>query len=130
MPEVLDLALRSERAGRAVGVYIETKDPAFHTRMGLPLEERLVQALVTAGYKETIDVPVILQSFEEPVMPILSPSSAEPFGCCTARLPQPSGQCQEALVMSEGRLGSQYMSIYPTEHIGDAALSVRAAQCL
>ena len=67
MPEVLDLALRSERAGRAAGVYIETKDPAFHTRMGLPLEEQLVQALVKAGYRETGDVPVILQSFEEPV---------------------------------------------------------------
>ena len=48
-------------------MYIETKDPTFHKRMGLPLEERLVQALVTAGYRETIDVPVILQSFEEPV---------------------------------------------------------------
>lgn len=69
MPEVLELALQSERVGRVTGVYIETKDPTFHTRMGLPLEERLVQALMEAGYKETIDVPVILQSFEEPVLP-------------------------------------------------------------
>ena len=48
-------------------MYIETKDPAFHINMGLPLENRLVQALMNAGYRETIDVPVILQSFEEPV---------------------------------------------------------------
>ena len=79
MPEVLNLALHSEREGWMTGVYIETKDPTFHARMGLPLEERLVQALMNAGYKETIDVPVILQSFEEPVLPTRPPCTHPPW---------------------------------------------------
>ena len=79
LPEVLDLALRSERAGRAVGVYIETKDPTFHARIGLPLEERLVQALVKAGYRDIVAAPVILQSFEEPVRVSPSKSTAQPY---------------------------------------------------
>ena len=73
LPEVLDLAMQSEQKGRRIGVYIETKDPTFHDRVGLPLEERVIHTLVKAGYKETLDAPVILQSFEEPVQ---SPDSS------------------------------------------------------
>lgn len=67
LPEVLDLAMQSEQNGRRIGVYIETKDPTFHDSVGLPLEERVIHTLMKAGYKETLDAPVILQSFEEPV---------------------------------------------------------------
>ena len=50
-------------------MYIEDKDPAFHESVGLPLEKKLIEALVSAGYKQDTGIPVILQSFEEQVRP-------------------------------------------------------------
>ena len=79
LSEVLGLALGSgQRGGRAVGVYIETKDPAFHRSVGLPLEGKLVDALVQAGYREQPSAPVILQSFEEQVHNPVAQMSCQP----------------------------------------------------
>jgi glycerophosphoryl diester phosphodiesterase len=58
--EVLDLVAR---APRTVGVYPETKHPAYFESVGLPLEEPLVKALERRGLREK-DAPVFLQSFE------------------------------------------------------------------
>lgn len=62
--EVLDLA-RSEgaRLGRSIGVYVETKHPTYHARLGLKLEDRLLDTLARYGYTSKAS-PVILQSFE------------------------------------------------------------------
>ncbi|HEY8331227.1 MAG TPA: glycerophosphodiester phosphodiesterase [Pseudomonas sp.] len=62
--EVLDLA-RSEgaRLGRSIGVYAETKHPTYHARLGLKLEDRLLDTLARYGYTSKAS-PVILQSFE------------------------------------------------------------------
>ena len=46
-------------------MYIETKGPSFHDRVGLPLEGKLLSALEAAGYWRAPDIPVVLQSFEE-----------------------------------------------------------------
>jgi glycerophosphoryl diester phosphodiesterase len=51
--EVIELAARL-----GVGIYPETKHPAYHRSLGLALEPRLVEAL------RGIDVPVFLQSFD------------------------------------------------------------------
>jgi glycerophosphoryl diester phosphodiesterase len=67
LPEVLQLAMNSTGAGRPVGVYIETKGPAFHSSIGLPLEARLVDALMAGGYGSVAAAPLILQSFEPQV---------------------------------------------------------------
>jgi glycerophosphoryl diester phosphodiesterase len=56
--EVLDLARR-----HGVGVYPETKHPTYFRQLGLPLEERMVEALHAAGFLGR-DAPVFLQSFE------------------------------------------------------------------
>ena len=72
---MLALAARSRSRGKPVGVYIEDKDPAFHESAGLPLEKKLVEALVSAGYKEDAGVAVILQSFEEQVRPACDASA-------------------------------------------------------
>jgi glycerophosphoryl diester phosphodiesterase len=56
--EALDLARR-----HGVGVYPETKHPTFFRQLGLPLEERMVEALHAAGFRGR-DAPVFLQSFE------------------------------------------------------------------
>ena len=72
---MLALAARSRSRGKPVGVYIEDKDPAFHESAGLPLEKKLVEALVSAGYKEDAGVAVILQSFEEQVWPACDASA-------------------------------------------------------
>ena len=62
--EILEL-LRHENAarGRNVGVYPETKHPSFHLALGLPLEDRMLDALRRHGL-DRADAPVFLQSFE------------------------------------------------------------------
>ncbi|MGL5447362.1 MAG: glycerophosphodiester phosphodiesterase [Rhabdaerophilum sp.] len=62
--EVIDLAkAESQRTGRVIGVYPETKHPTMHSAVGLPLEDRLVDQLKAAGWTEKTS-PVIIQSFE------------------------------------------------------------------
>jgi len=56
--EVIDLAKRAR-----VGIYPETKHPTYFRSIGLPLEEPLVQALNTNGYRGH-NAPVFIQSFE------------------------------------------------------------------
>lgn len=62
--EILTLLERAN-AGRArpIGVYPETKHPAFHVALGLPLEDRLLTAL-RSHRMEGADAPVFIQSFE------------------------------------------------------------------
>jgi glycerophosphoryl diester phosphodiesterase len=62
--EVLTLArLASNRTGRIVGVYPETKHPTYHQQAGLPLEEKLVRTLAAFGWNHQ-RAPVFIQSFE------------------------------------------------------------------
>lgn len=62
--EILDLVEReSASRRRSIGVYPETKHPAFHLALGLPLEERLLAAL-RARKLDRADAPVFIQSFE------------------------------------------------------------------
>ncbi len=62
--EVIDLAKsESARTGRVIGIYPETKHPIFHAAIGLPLEDRLLDALKAAGWTEKT-APVFIQSFE------------------------------------------------------------------
>jgi glycerophosphoryl diester phosphodiesterase len=64
LQEVADLARRaSERHGRRVGIYPETKHPTYFRSIGLPLEEPLVSSLHAASYRD-VDAPVFIQSFE------------------------------------------------------------------
>ncbi len=64
LDEILDLAAReSERTGRRIGVYPETKHPSYFASLGLPLEPPLLAALRRHG----LDRPgarVFVQSFE------------------------------------------------------------------
>lgn len=46
-----------------IGVYPETKHPTYFSDIGLPLEERLLQALTHSGFKGR-SAPVFIQSFE------------------------------------------------------------------
>jgi glycerophosphoryl diester phosphodiesterase len=63
--QVLKLAKHAgKRRGRAVGVYPETKHPTYHADLGLPLEQRLVDALRRARLDRS-DSPVFIQSFEQ-----------------------------------------------------------------
>lgn len=64
LQQVIDLAkAESARAGRTIGIYPETKHSIFHAAIGLPLEDRLLDALKAAGWTEKSS-PVIIQSFE------------------------------------------------------------------
>lgn len=62
--EILDLRARlSRRLGRPIGVYPETKQPAYFADRGVPLEPPLVDALRGAGL-DTPGAPVFVQSFD------------------------------------------------------------------
>lgn len=62
--EILDLVAReSAKRGRAIGVYPETKHPAFHLALQLPLEDRLLDALQRRGLNDAA-TPIFIQSFE------------------------------------------------------------------
>lgn len=64
LEDVLALAdSGGRRRGRPVGVYPETKHPTYFRGIGLPLEERLLEAL-RAHDLDRRDAPVFIQSFE------------------------------------------------------------------
>jgi glycerophosphoryl diester phosphodiesterase len=62
--EILELRARlSRRLGRPIGVYPETKNPAYFADRGIPLEPALVTALRTAELNSPA-APVFVQSFD------------------------------------------------------------------
>lgn len=64
LQEVIDLAKAESAArGRVIGIYPETKHPTYHAQLGMPLEDKLLDALKAAGWTGK-DSPVIIQSFE------------------------------------------------------------------
>ncbi|MFT3907299.1 MAG: glycerophosphodiester phosphodiesterase [Steroidobacteraceae bacterium] len=54
---------QSQRTGRRIGFYVETKHPSYHQALGLPLEDKLLAALKQAGYTSA-SAPVFIESFE------------------------------------------------------------------
>ena len=57
--EIIDLVKdKSEKLGRNIGIYPETKHPSYFQEIGLPLEAALLLNL------QDIDLPVFIQSFE------------------------------------------------------------------
>jgi glycerophosphoryl diester phosphodiesterase len=69
--EVLDLAASASRsAGRAIAVYPETKHPGYFRRLGLPLEDALLERLKARGFVDR-EAPVLIQSFERPSLEYL-----------------------------------------------------------
>lgn len=64
LDEVLALAVRMTReTGRVIGVYPETKSPTYFRSIGLPLEEKLIEAL-SHHWPDLSRAPVFVQSFE------------------------------------------------------------------
>ena len=64
LEEIIGLAQRESRArGRTIGIYPETKHPAWHRAEGLALEPPLLEALERAGWNRR-ESPVYIQSFE------------------------------------------------------------------
>jgi glycerophosphoryl diester phosphodiesterase len=62
--EILGLAaFESERLGRRIGVYPETKHPSYFSSIGLGLEEPLLDILAVHGYGDP-ESPIFIQSFE------------------------------------------------------------------
>lgn len=77
--EVLDLVRHeSARRGRSIGIYPETKHPAFHLALGLPLEDRLLETLQRHGLNEQ-RAPVFIQSFESANLQYLRPKTPLPL---------------------------------------------------
>lgn len=60
---ILLVKRKSAEQGRRIGIYAETKHPTYHQSLGLPLEDRLLEALRRAGWNRR-GAPVFIQSFE------------------------------------------------------------------
>jgi glycerophosphoryl diester phosphodiesterase len=64
LQEVIELVkAESQRLGRSIAIYPETKNPTYHRELGLPLEDRLISAIRSAGWNSR-EAPVFVQSFE------------------------------------------------------------------
>lgn len=64
LDEIITLAAEhASRSGRTVGLIPEIKHPTHFRRIGLPMEEPLLQALAAHAY--TRQAPVVIQSFEQ-----------------------------------------------------------------
>ncbi|MGE5320653.1 MAG: fructose 1,6-bisphosphatase [Hyphomicrobiaceae bacterium] len=64
LQEVIDLVKSaSKRLGRTIAIYPETKNPTYHRDLGLPLEDKLISAIQSAGWNRKT-APVYVQSFE------------------------------------------------------------------
>jgi glycerophosphoryl diester phosphodiesterase len=64
LDEIITLVKRkSKEVGRQVGIYPETKHPTYHQKLGLPLEDRLLEVLTRHGWNKK-GSPVFIQSFE------------------------------------------------------------------
>lgn len=62
--ELVDLVkTRSTQLNRTISVYPETKNPTYHRKLGLPLEDKLIAAIIAAGWNSKTS-PVYVQSFE------------------------------------------------------------------
>lgn len=64
LAEIIALArAASQRTGRTIGIYPETKHPSYFRGLGLPLEPVLLAELKKVGWTKA-DSPVFIQSFE------------------------------------------------------------------
>ena len=60
---ILLVKRKSAEKGRRIGIYAETKHPTYHQSIGLPLEDRLLDALRRVDWNRR-GAPVFIQSFE------------------------------------------------------------------
>jgi glycerophosphoryl diester phosphodiesterase len=60
---ILLVKRKSAEKGRRIGIYAETKHPTYHQAIGLPLEDRLLDALRRVDWNRR-GAPVFIQSFE------------------------------------------------------------------
>ena len=62
--EILDFQkLKTRETGRAIAIYPETKNPTWFRDMGLPMEDKLIAMINTAGLNSKT-APIYVQSFE------------------------------------------------------------------
>jgi glycerophosphoryl diester phosphodiesterase len=64
LQEVIDLVkAESERLGRSIAIYPESKNPTYHRDLAVPLEDKLISAIRSVGWNSKT-APVFVQSFE------------------------------------------------------------------
>jgi len=68
LQEVIDLAkAESKRLGRSIAIYPETKNPTYHRDLALPLEDKLISAIRSAGWNsKTAPVFVHVPPYHRP----------------------------------------------------------------
>ena len=64
LQEIIELVkAETRRRERSIAIYPETKNPTYHRDLGLPLEDKLISAINSAGWNSK-RAPVFVQSFE------------------------------------------------------------------
>lgn len=62
--EIIDLAKeQSAKVGRTIAIYPETKNPSYFAALGLPMEDKFMDAIIKAGWNSK-SAPIFVQSFE------------------------------------------------------------------
>jgi glycerophosphoryl diester phosphodiesterase len=121
--EVIDLAkAESRRTGRTIGTYPEMKHPTYFAGIGLPLEERLADAL-KANDLDSRTAPVFVQCFEvQPLKTFMRLSEARRVmlvGQVGAAAPTKTPEDLKAIAAFADGLGPEWPLVVP---IVDGAL--------
>lgn len=62
--EIIDFAkAKSKETGRTIAIYPETKNPTYFRDLGMPMEDKVVAAIIAAGWNSKT-APIYVQSFE------------------------------------------------------------------
>ncbi|MGJ7526105.1 glycerophosphodiester phosphodiesterase [Variovorax sp. GB1P17] len=62
--EIIDFAkAKTKETGRTIAIYPESKNPTYFRELGLPLEDKMIAAIVAAGWNNKT-APIYVQSFE------------------------------------------------------------------
>ncbi|MFH0133863.1 glycerophosphodiester phosphodiesterase [Variovorax sp. VaC1] len=62
--EIIDFAkAKTKETGRTIAIYPESKNPTYFRDLGLPLEDKMIAAIVAAGWNNKA-APIYVQSFE------------------------------------------------------------------
>ncbi len=62
--EIIDFAkAKTKETGRTIAIYPESKNPTYFRELGLPIEDKMVAAIVAAGWNSKT-APIYVQSFE------------------------------------------------------------------
>jgi glycerophosphoryl diester phosphodiesterase len=84
LAEALDLVHKANAGGKDVGVFVQILDPMYHLNAGLAGYTQVLAALLSAGFKDTFEQRVKIQSYDLKVLQEVADQMAS-LGLTSAR---------------------------------------------